>query len=186
MIKIRQQGFSLLELVIALALIIVLATSSYTRYMGLVVDAERAAFRGVWGWLRSGINMEMSEALSSRGFESLTELEHTNPMILVMKVMESPSNYLGELSQQEVHQAAPGSWYYDLDQRLLVYHVRYTENIEGIEGDADKRLKFKLKVVRRNADSLSDKEQYPVRGLELSPVDKNFWQTPLSFGKNLN
>ncbi len=183
MIRSRQQGFSLVELVVALAVIFVLVAGAYMRYMELVVDAERAAFKGVWGWMRAGINMEMSHALSNQGFDSLIELEQSNPMVLVMKVMDPPSNYLGELSATEAKKASPGHWYYDLDQRLLVYHVRYTENLIGITDHPDKRLKFKLKVSRRGADSKINKASSPISGLQLLPIEKDFWKTPLSFGR---
>ncbi|MEH6628593.1 MAG: prepilin-type N-terminal cleavage/methylation domain-containing protein [Motiliproteus sp.] len=183
MARSRQQGFSLVELVVALAVIFVLVAGSYWRYMDLVVDAERAAFKGVWGWMRAGINMEMSHALGSEGFESLAALEQSNPMALVMKVMDPPSNYLGELSEQQAKRAEPGHWYYDLDQRLLIYRVRYTENLVGISDSSDNRLKFKLKVIHRSADSKDNKGNARVSGLQLKPMDKDFWKTPLSFGK---
>ncbi|MCW8887350.1 MAG: prepilin-type N-terminal cleavage/methylation domain-containing protein [Motiliproteus sp.] len=184
--KRRQGGFSLLELVVALVVIIVLATGSYLRYMDLVIDAERAAFKGGWGWLRAGVNMEMSEALGSGGFDSLSELEQTNPMALVLKVMEPPSNYLGELKGRNAEKSKPGHWYYDLDQRLLIYHVRYNQNLQGFMEDSYNRLKFKLKVVRRDADnSVGAISRNPVTGLKLLPVDEEFWSTPLSYGRKL-
>ncbi len=167
----RQRGFTLLELVIAIVVILLLATGSYIRYMALAADAERAAFKGVSGWLRAGLNMEVSGALGRNDMASLEALEMSNPMSLVMKVMEPPSNYLGELSGTEARNAAAGHWYYDLDQRLLAYHVRYNRNLEAIAGTNYNRLYFKLKVSFRPADRNG---MLRPGGLRLEPVEQGF------------
>ncbi len=176
----RQRGFSLLELVIVVVIIVVLASGVYLRYIELVVDAERAAFQGVLGWLQAGINMELSESLAQGSLQGIQRLEQTNPMALVAKIMEPPSNYLGELGPEEGAKVAPGHWYYDLGQRQLVYHVRYNRNLVGAEAVDGNRLIFQLKVVFRAADS---RGRRAVRGVDLRPQQQAFWSTPLSFGR---
>ena len=180
----KQRGFSLVELVVAVVVILVLLTGTYVRYMALVADAERAAFQGVMGWLQAGLNMEMGRALTGGGKQQLQALQDGNPMVLVSKIMEVPSNYLGELDSQQSKNAKPGHWYFDLDQRLLVYRVRYDENLEGIEKSGDNKLSFVLKVVYDTADNSNDgTSQRAVRYIRLQPLNRDFWKTPLGSGR---
>ena len=154
----RQRGFSMLELVVAGLLIVVLATATYRQYMNIVVDAEHAAFDGVSGWLQAGLNMRLSRAVGGQQPELLADLEGANPMRLLEEVMVPPSNYLGELGGQEAQQAEPGNWYFDLQQRVLIYRFRYREAMEGFERAADQRIGLRLKFVKRSDDNGTDHE----------------------------
>ena len=153
----RQRGFSMLELVIAGLLIMVLVTVSYRQYMTIVVDAEHAAFNGVRGWLQAGLNMTLSNALGGSRPASLAELEGANPMQLLDGVMVPPSNYLGELSGRAAEQAEPGNWYFDRDRLLLLYRFRYRAAMNGFERAPDNRVGFRLKFVKRSADSRTNR-----------------------------
>ncbi|MEH6649053.1 MAG: prepilin-type N-terminal cleavage/methylation domain-containing protein [Motiliproteus sp.] len=154
----QQRGFSMLELVVAGLLIVILATATYRQYMNIVVDAEHAAFDGVSGWLQAGLNMRLSSAVAGRQPGLLTDLEGANPMRLLEGVMVPPSNYLGELDAQAAQQAEPGNWYFDLQQRVLVYRFRYREAMEGFERAADQRVGLRLKFAKRSADNGTDHE----------------------------
>ncbi|MEH6470160.1 MAG: prepilin-type N-terminal cleavage/methylation domain-containing protein [Halopseudomonas sp.] len=149
----RQQGFSMLELIVAGLLIVVLATVSYRQYTNIVVDAERAAFSGVRGWLQAGVNLAMSDAIGKRNRTGLAELEGSNPMRLLDGVLSLPSNYLGELEGEAAIQAASGNWYFDLDQRTLYYRFRFRQAMEGFERAQNDRIGFRLKLVRSSADN---------------------------------
>ncbi|OMH39532.1 type II secretion system protein [Motiliproteus sp. MSK22-1] len=175
-----QGGFSLLELLVSAVIILVLVAGAYMRYMELAIDAERAAFKGVIGWLQAGMNMEMGHALTQGGMQNLEHLEHSNPMALVLKVMEPPSNYLGELDQQQALAAEPGFWYFDLHQKSLIYRVRYDQNLEGIDKLDNNKLSFVLKLVYSPADSY--KGRRVIRRVRLQPSHKDFWKTPLGSG----
>ena len=175
-----QGGFSLLELLVAAAVILVLVAGAYSRYMELAIDAERAAFKGVIGWLQAGINMEMGHALTQGGMQNLEHLEHSNPMALVLRVIEPPSNYLGELNQQQALGVEPGFWYFDLHQKSLIYRVRYDQNLEGIDKLDNNKLSFILKLVYSPADNY--KGRRVIRRVRLQPSHKDFWKTPLGSG----
>lgn len=168
-----QRGFTKFELVVCILVIVVVATALYSRYMALVADAERAAFRGVMGWLQAGVNVRMSLAVSNGDLGSLRRLENSNPMELVADVMSLPSNYLGELTEGAAEQARPGHWYFDRDRQLLVYRIRYQSTAEGFTRATDERLGFRLKVNYRAAVNSS---RPVVSGLVLEPVGAQQWQ----------
>lgn len=169
-------GFSKFELVICLLFMVVVGSSLYSRYMTLVVDAEQAAIRGVIGWLQAGINVRMSLAVTSGDLNSLRGLEGSNPMVLVARVMEPPSNYLGELTGDVAQQAARGSWYFDSERRVLVYRLQYQATAEGFTQAADQRLAFRLKLRYQTADTAGGEQ---IRGLALEAVDVDDWQRML-------
>lgn len=172
----KTRGFSKFELVICLLFMLVVGSSLYSRYMTLVVDAEQAAIRGVIGWLQAGINVRMSLAVTSGDLNGLRGLEGSNPMVLVARVMEPPSNYLGELAGDAAQRAARGSWYFDTERRVLVYRLQYQATAEGFTQAADQRLAFRLKLRYQAADIAGGAQ---IRGLALEAVAAEDWQRML-------
>lgn len=175
----RQQGFTLFELVIAGSLVLVLTTGTYIRYQSLQIEAEQAAFKGVISWLQAGINLTITDAYSRHQLESISQLHQTNPMALMTRVMTPPSNYLGELRSKNAAQVEPGHWYYDLDQRRLVYHVRYTQNVDGLVVE-NQRISFQL----QGRHSLPGEIDGELAGrIRLVPDQYGLWQSALGFGR---
>ena len=169
----RAGGFSKFELVVCLLLMTVVGSILYGRYMALVVDAERAAIRGVIGWLQAGVNVRMSLAVTSGDYGGLGALEGSNPMVLVARVMEPPSNYLGELDGAAAQQAPRGYWYFDRDRGVLVYRLRYQASGDGFVRAADQRIGFRLKLRYRAADKHPGQR---ISGLALEAVDFDAWR----------
>jgi len=169
----RAGGFTQFELVVCLLLMVVVASTLYSRYMALVVDAERAAFRGVLGWLQAGVNVRMSLAVTSGDLGGLHSLEGSNPMVLVAQVMEPPSNYLGELAGAAAQEARRGSWYFDPDHGVLVYRTKYQRAFDGFVLADDERIGFQLKLRYGSADKGSN---HRISGLGLEMLDSDGWQ----------
>jgi hypothetical protein len=144
---IQPLGFSMLQLLVSGLLIVVLGTSSYRQYMSIAVDAERAAFSAVRGSLQAGVNLTMLDVLGRRNRSKLAELEGSNPMRILKRVLSPPSNYLGELSGAAVADAQSGNWYFDLDQGALYYRFRYSQTSEGLERADNDRVGFRLTSV---------------------------------------
>ena len=165
-----QRGFSMFELVIAGIMVLLMATLTYRQYMNIVVDAERAAFDGVRGWLQAGVNLAMSDAIGQRGKPQFDRLDGANPMALLEGVMEPPSNYLGELAGPEVERAEPGNWYFDRDKRVLFYRFRYREAMEGFERAQNLRVGFELKLIAAKADN-GTMDSTPGRRLRLTFIN---------------
>lgn len=175
----RQSGFSLLELMVVSCLLLIVVSGTYLRYMALVVEAEQAAFKGVVSSLQAGINLRLGEAYSRHRLGQLDQLDNTNPMQLLSQLMVPPNNYLGELSAKEALQAPPAHWYYDLDQRRLVYHVRYTQNTNGLMVE-NQRIPFRLQA----RTPLPGPQERQIAGrLRLIADADLFWQSPLGFGR---
>lgn len=113
-------GFSLLELVVVIALISILVATAVTRLLPYIDEAERVAVLRVEGQLRSSINMEAARRIVRGQAASLTELEGSNPF---KYLLEPPKNYVGERLQREIDQAPARRWYFAEDKNRLIYRL---------------------------------------------------------------
>lgn len=172
----RGAGFSLLELVIVVALIAILWLVAIDRILRLRIDAERVAMLQVLGGLRSALGLEVAERVVRRGLASVVELQGSNPMALLA---ETPHNYAGELDAPDPASVPPGSWYYDRRSRLLVYRVRHPEAFEGGPAQGPPRARFRVEVVwrDRDGDGRLDPGVDGIGGVRLAPVEPYRWKT---------
>ncbi|MEX0914478.1 MAG: type II secretion system protein [Wenzhouxiangellaceae bacterium] len=122
------EGFTLLELVIVITLVILLFLTAWNRLMPLRGDAEAAHVVSVIGTLRSALGMVASEQVMEGGLEALTELADTNPMALLQ---QTPDNYIGTRPGD----IPPGSWYFDDDSATLRYRVRFPQYLAAAPQD---------------------------------------------------
>jgi len=117
-------GFTLLELVIVITLIVLLFLTAWHRLMPLRGDAEAAHVTSVVGNLRSALGLATAERVTIEGIDALDSLEAINPMTLLD---QAPDTYIGV----DPADPAPGSWYFDDDMRELRYRVRYPQYMQG-------------------------------------------------------
>ncbi|MFT5722327.1 MAG: hypothetical protein ACI9W6_002653 [Motiliproteus sp.] len=164
-------GFSMLQLLVSGLLILVLVTLSYRQYMSIAADAERAAFTRVRGSLQAGVNLAMAGVKNWQNSSESAELEGSNSMDLLERVLSPPSNYLGELSGAAVTGAQSGNWYFDLDQRALYYHFRYSQASEGLERADNLRIGFRIASEHPAADKTASSIGLSL--IEMSKPDSN-------------
>ncbi len=113
-------GFSLLELVVVIALISTLVAVAINRLLPYIDEAERVAVLRVEGQLRSTLMMEAAQRIVRGQSASLSELEGANP---IKFLLEPPKNYVGERLQREIEQSPARRWYYEQDRHRLVYRL---------------------------------------------------------------
>ncbi|MBT8103860.1 MAG: type II secretion system GspH family protein [Gammaproteobacteria bacterium] len=113
-------GFSLLELVVVIALIGTLIAVATNRLLPYLDEAERVAVLRVEGQLRSSITMEAAKRIVRGQSASLADLEGSNP---VKFLLDTPKNYVGERLQREIEQVPARRWYFEQDQQRLVYRL---------------------------------------------------------------
>lgn len=116
----RTAGFTLLELVIVIAIISTLATVALQRLLPWMDEAERVAVLRVEGQLRSTLVMEAAQRIARGRSESITDLSGSNP---VNFLLDPPNNYVGELDDGNPGSAPVRHWYFDGTTRRLVYRL---------------------------------------------------------------
>ena len=162
----KQTGFSLLELVVVIAIISLLAAVGLDRYYRLLVDVERATMEHNLGVMRSAVAMQVAAYFVAGSMAELDRLVGGNPMELLA---EPPENYLGVRSQDEAVDAEPGNWFFDAQEQVLYYLVRNTVFFEANLNDPV-RVGFRILPVY----SQKDQGEY-ISGLSLRPLNSYRW-----------
>jgi general secretion pathway protein G len=137
-----QQGFKLFEFAVAVAVFAILLTVLLQRLSFYQDDAEDVAVRHVVANIRTALDIKLAEGRLPGNTVDLTILSEKNPLDLLTK---KPANYLGEYSAPADKDVTPGNWYFDRQDKTLVYLL----NVRSSFGSTQlKRLKFKVKLLR--------------------------------------
>lgn len=168
-----ESGFSLFELLIVIVIVSILMVIAIQRLLSLQVDAERVVMESVAGTLRSAMGIKVAESIVRQNVAALASLEGSNPMNLLA---EQPRNYVGELTGVDPGAMEAGSWYFDTNERTLVYLV---DNKAYFSGGADSppRARFKVRLVYsdKNNSGAYDAGIDMIEGLKLAPVESYQW-----------
>lgn len=159
----HQRGFSLFEMVIAIALIVVLYVTVLERLMPLRGDAEAANVATMAGTMRSALGLEVAALLLDSDISAIEGLPGINPM---RYLSERPENYLGEVNGVAPESLPVGNWYFDAASSELVYLVRYTDYFRT-ELPGPPRLVFRVVAVHNDRDELA--------GVRLERVNDFVW-----------
>jgi general secretion pathway protein G len=140
-------GFTLVELVVSITVIVLLMTAFLTRLLVYQREVERLAVDQVVRALRSGLQIQLA-SMNSRGrMNELPGLLEQNP---IDWLAQKPANYLGAFYHPGETELEAGNWYFDKMDHKLVYLYKHSDNSESAEPN---QLNFKVKLVnnRENA-----------------------------------
>jgi prepilin-type N-terminal cleavage/methylation domain-containing protein len=156
------RGFTLLELVVVIAVVGVLAWLLLERLLVYREAAERAAMEHTVGSVQSALTLQFSRAMVlGRGAEALgTE----NPVNWLAK---PPDTYVGELYDPAPGQVEPGKWYFDTRTRQLVYSVKFGEHFRAPSGRKEARFRVRL---------VTSAERDRVVGAVIEPAETFTWR----------
>jgi hypothetical protein len=169
----EHQDTRLFRLAILAILILIFITVATIKIWELRIAAERVGILHTLGSLRSAMGMKLSELVIHQGVRALGTLDNSNPMKLWIP---PPSNYLGEFTSAEAP-LAPGSWYFDTDERLLIYRVRFTSHFSSDNIQYPELARYRLQLSYRDRDGNQRFDPYidDATGLSLQPVDNYLW-----------
>ncbi len=160
---IRQQGFTLLELLLVITLVAVLILVAIENLLPLTGEAERVAVQQNRVAVDTALRGEAAERLLKQGREAVQAMEGSNPVDWLGR---PPANYLGEQPGVDPADISPGHWYWDSHGGWLVYRVRHARYFEtDLEGPA--RIRFR--VTREGSEQFF--------GLRLESPDHYQWST---------
>lgn len=169
MSKRRQGGFTLIELIVVISIIVILISTLLARTADYQERAEKAAMQQVVGVLQSALVMESGSLMTHGKASQISELALENPMHWLSRI---PENYSGEFYDPTPRSVAPGHWVFDLKSRDLIYVLKRSEHFTpGRDGYKWIRFHVKLAYARLPA---GDGEK-GLTGVLFEPVESYSW-----------
>ena len=167
----RENGFTLFELVSYILVVSITASVAYNRFGSFPGAAERANFLAVMTQLKSGVTLQMMNGIARGGWAELGHLEGSNPMDLML---ETPSNYVGEMSAYDVEAMPARIWYYNTSSKELVYIANdSTDLYRVVDGQRIPTDTVGFKITMQYGDEARSNWQ----GLVLEPTAPYVWES---------
>ena len=167
------RAFTLLELVVVIALIGTLISVAAYKLLPYIDEAERVAVLRVEGQLRSTLMMEAAERIVRGQSASISALEGTNP---VKFLLEPPKNYVGERLQREIEQSPARRWYFEEDGQRLVYRLgepyALSARDEAMENPA---FQVRVAFADTNGNGVFEAQRDELHGVRLQRVAGAQW-----------
>ncbi len=142
----QQRGLTRLEFAIVVILFVILF-GTYLRAVHYYQEqAEAISVRLTLSHIQVGFAQEWAGRISTgKNHQGVAELVGTNP---VRWLEYPPPNYLGEMKTPKVERLEPGSWFFDLQRKELVYLPRLASHLE-VPGNADtKALRWTVRLAQ--------------------------------------
>jgi prepilin-type N-terminal cleavage/methylation domain-containing protein len=166
------RGFTLLELIVVITIIVLLMGLLIDRALYYTEQAEKTAMEGVAGTIQSALTMQYGQILTRGQTSDVAALALDNPMNWLQK---RPRNYSGEFYDPTPLAVASGNWMFDLKSRDLIY-VLHNANYFKAGRDGKKWIRFHVavKYERSRLPSLQNARR-ELTGLLFEPVEPYSW-----------
>ena len=148
------------HLLIALTVIAFLFGAFLTRVNRLSAESERVAADQSVVTISTLLTQVVVKHALHGTLNELREYADTNPMrLLEAQLGTVPANYVGEVSRASMAQVRPGTWFFDADERELVYPY--------INRPAQLRLRLAVSFADSDGNDIFDPDTDRVTGLHL-------------------
>ena len=166
------RGFTLIELVVVIAIVVVMMGLFLNRAMFYVEQAEKTSMEGVAGAIQSSLTMQYGQILTRGKPSDAAALAQDNPMNWLQK---KPRNYVGEYYDLTPLSVDSGNWAFDLKSRELVYIVRNSSYFKPGK-DGKKWVRFHVATNYEALRSPSLQSTSPeLTGILFEPVEPYSW-----------
>lgn len=166
-----QAGFTLFELIVVICIVSVLAALLLNRLEVYKEAAEKAAMQQTAAAIKSALQMRVASYMITGRDREIENLRNENP---VSWLQEKPAEYAGEFYADAYARVRPGSWYFDLSRRELVYVIKLGANFKP-GADARKWVRFRARI---EYEELPQKDAPPRKVLSavtFAPVRAYVW-----------
>jgi prepilin-type N-terminal cleavage/methylation domain-containing protein len=166
-------GFSLLELVVVIAIIGILLAVALNRLLPYIDEAERVGVLTLESQIRSTLMTAAAKRIAGGKSATLTEFDGSNPIALLL---EAPDNYAGELRGNDTVGVPRRNWYFDLDSRHLVYRKGRPFGPAGErESLDDPEFEVRVAYADRNGDGRFQPGIDELWGIRLHRIAGDTW-----------
>lgn len=165
------KGFTLIELIVVIAIIVILTGALLTRIWLYQEQAEKAAMEQVAGALQSAMVLQFGRLLVHGREAEAKNLLTENPTRWLMR---APLNYAGEFDGIKPAAIEPGNWAFDLQTRELVYVPDRSDYfVPGKDGL--KWVRYRARLEYEPALDAAKKGPEEISGVLFEPVERYQW-----------
>ena len=136
-----QAGFSLLELIVVVVLVILLFSVAGMRLLPLRGEAEKVHVLRVHGSVQAALALQLSERVLSGRLDAVDELQEENPLSWLSHAPRQMA------PDEPCTSVEPGYWAWCDADRTLIYRLRYPQYFENLPASTNV-LRFHVTVER--------------------------------------
>jgi len=138
----RHAGFTLFELIVVVCIVAIMAGILLNRLRLYEEAAEKAAMQQTAAAIKSALQMRVASYLISGRDSEIEKLRDENP---VNWLQEKPADYAGEFYADAYARVRPGSWYFDLNRRELIYVINLGSKFKP-GPDGRKWVRYRVRI----------------------------------------
>jgi prepilin-type N-terminal cleavage/methylation domain-containing protein len=169
--KSRARGFTLIEVVVVITIVVVLYTVFLERVWVYQEEAEKTAMVEVAEAIQSALVFKYGHMMVRGAEPEAGALATENPMTWLAK---KPRNYAGEFYDPTPQSIAPGHWMFDLKAHQLIYLPSRTDNfVAGRDGQ--KWIRYRVNLVYDPVSAAADQPAKMVVGTLFEPIEPYRW-----------
>lgn len=178
---------NLFKLAVLAILILIFITVATIKIWELRAATERVGVMHTLGALQSALGIKLSEIVVREGASALVKLQHSNPMDLLQQGASddtpynipaaiTPANYLGEFIPAKAP-AEEGVWYFDLEQKILIYRVRFIKYFHSDNETYPHLARYQLRIHYhdRNGNGRIAPKQATIASINIEAMDNYSW-----------
>jgi len=167
-------GFTQFEMVIVIILISILSAVAIQRMWSWRYEIERTFVETVKGNIKSALGLQTANLALKGKLNLLFTLAGSNPFSLLA---QKPDKYLGILTDKQAENYPAGSWYFNDQQKALVYLVEHSEYFQtDLKGRPRIRLMIRLIYTDKNLNRRYEPGVDGIDGLDLVSLDNYRWK----------
>ena len=168
----KTRGFTLIELIVVVAVVGILATIALDRLIWYQGQAEKANMEYTASMIKSGLRMSAASLMMAERSEEIANLAKRNPIDLLA---QKPENYLGALDGTNLAVLQRGKWFYDTSRQQVIYVIDQRYNFRPAVTD-DFTVRYGVKVVYGEMELTQSNRLGYIAGITLAPLSNYAWQ----------
>lgn len=169
-----QGGFTFLELVVVVIVVSILFLAALDKMWTLQTTVERTTMEYNLGTMRSALALQFVDRIVRKDEAGIRQLAGSNPMSFLN---QRPGNYLGEFDGADPSTLERGNWYFDRQQKVLVYLVNNQQFFHSVlSGPPRVRWFVKLDGAASGSGPQPEPPLEQLEGISLVPLEVYVWR----------
>jgi prepilin-type N-terminal cleavage/methylation domain-containing protein len=167
----RHAGFTLFELIVVVCIVAILAGILFNRLRLYEEAAEKAAMQQTAAAIKSALQMRVASYMISARDNEIEKLRNENP---VNWLQEKPTDYAGEFYADAYARVPPGSWYFDLRRRELIYVINLGNYFKP-GPDGRKWVRYRVRIGYDETPMQEGPPRKVLSAVSFAPVQPYVW-----------